>query len=379
MLKKLNAWIHLWLGLVSGIVVFVLSITGCLLVFKQEIRSLSSPWLRVTKEHGQTLLPPSDLYRSVQKTVPDKEIVSVWYHGDDRAAHVSVANFDSLIYVNPYTAELAAIYPRKDFFYFIEQGHTTLWLPASVGRKVVSWATLLFFVLLITGIVLWWPRKWNKRGRKQAFTIQSKASFKRLNYDLHNVLGFYSLVIAAVFAFTGLMMGFAWFSDAVYRIAGGKQIQRAQPATPDAAPAANTVMLEQVDRAWLKGVNEISQHNRQDIIVSFPDEAAEPIYLCVDMYKGTWRDVYLDQYTLQETAVSQLRLKDVDLANWIRRINYALHVGDIGGLATRILYFLASLICASLPVTGFLVWWGKRKKTSVRPVRINAPAKIEIS
>src|SRR5690606_21172948 len=88
----------------------------------------------------------------------------------------------------------------------------------------------------------------------------------------------------------------------------------------------------------------------------------EAIYVCVDMYMGSWRDVYLDQYTLEELPASNARLSDVDRATWLRRMNYGLHVGEAGGLTTKILYFLGSLICASLPVTGFIIWWGKKKK-----------------
>jgi uncharacterized iron-regulated membrane protein len=49
-IKKINAWLHLWLGLASGVVVIVLGITGCILVFEQEIKSLAYPWLHVKKQ-----------------------------------------------------------------------------------------------------------------------------------------------------------------------------------------------------------------------------------------------------------------------------------------------------------------------------------------
>src|SRR5690606_36647497 len=46
----------------------------------------------------------------------------------------------------------------------------------------------------------------------------------------------------------------------------------------------------------------------------------------------------------------------------MRSLNFDLHVGSIGGMFTRILAFLISLICASLPVTGFIIWYNKHKK-----------------
>lgn len=372
MLKKLNAWLHLWLGLVSGIIVVVVSITGCILVFEQEIKSLTSPWLHAKKTNAETYLPPSKIHDAVKESFPGNEVHSIWYHGENRSAHMSLGG-DSLLYVNPYTAEVLAIVDHEDFFHFIEEGHLYLWLPPDIGKVIVSWATLIFFVLLITGVILWWPKKWNKRGVDQSFTIKWKAKFKRLNYDLHNVLGFYSLIVAMIVAFTGLMMGFAWFNKGVYSLAGGEVKPRVK-AVSDTTLAQNTVMFNQVDKAWHKGMTEIGEHNKDQIIVHFPDEPSEAIYVCVDMYMGTWRDVYLDQYTLAELPASNPRIKDLNKADWIRRMNYGLHVGETGGIATKIIYFLASLICASLPVTGFMVWWGKKKKsTKKKPVkRVNA-------
>ena len=72
LLKKLNAWLHLWLGLASGIIVVFLGITGCILVFEQEIRSLSSPWLHTEKPAKGTYLPPSKLYQKVKEALPEK-------------------------------------------------------------------------------------------------------------------------------------------------------------------------------------------------------------------------------------------------------------------------------------------------------------------
>jgi uncharacterized iron-regulated membrane protein len=369
MFKKINAWLHLWLGLISGIIVFILSVTGCLLVFKQEIRELTSPWMHVQKKSGDAFLPPSALHAVVQEAFPGRTLHSAWYHGENRSVHFTVSGTDSVVYVNPYSAEIIAIKDSEDFLHFIEDGHTSLWLPRAVGIQVVGWATMIFFVLLISGIILWWPKRWNRRSRQQAFTIKWKAGFKRLNYDLHNVLGFYALILAAVFAFTGLIMSFPWFSNAVSWLSGGES-QRERPA-PAVVTSENTVMLDQVNKAWLKGINELGQKNTDQIIVSFPDEQAEPIYLCVDMHNGTWRDIYLDQHTLEETPASQVRLAETNMAAYIRRINYGLHVGEIGGLPTKVIYFLGCLVCASLPVTGFCVWLNKKRKKKPRQVRVS--------
>jgi len=360
--KKINAWFHLWLGLISGIVVVILGITGCILVFEQEIKSLSSPWLHAENSTGGKILPPSVLYKAVESTFPGREIESVWYHGENKTAHFSIHEMDSVVYVNPYTAQVVAAAPQSDIFKFVKDGHYYLWFPPKIGHVVTGWATLIFFLITISGLILWWPRKWNQKTREQSFTVRWKAKFKRINYDLHNVLGFYSLILALLMAATALMMSFAWFNNGVNWLAGGSPERPRIKALSDTTNIVKINLLTQLDKAWHKGVFELAEHNPQEVILHFPEKASDPIYVCTDMYRGTWRDVYLDQYTLEILPASNKRLRDEKPADWINRSNYGLHVGDYAGLYTKIPYFLASLICASLPVTGFYIWWGKKRK-----------------
>ncbi len=367
--KKINAWFHLWFGLASGIVVFVLGITGCVLVFEQEIKGINAPWVYAENTTEGKILPPSVLYKAVAKRLPGREIESVWYYGENRTAQFSIHESDSTVYVNPYTAQVVAIAAHEDFFHFFEDGHFYLWMPKDIGHQVVGWGTFIFFFLLISGLILWWPKKWNKKGKEQAFKVKWNAKFKRVNYDLHNVFGFYSLIIAILLAFTGLMMSFSWFNNSVYWMAGGENTPRIE-ALSDTTANPKSDLLVQIDKAWHKGVFEIAEHNPYEIILHFPEKVSEAIYVCTDMYRGTWRDVYLDQHTLKELPASRKRLRDENLSSWIRRSNYGLHVGAIGGLTTKILFFLASLICASLPVTGFYIWWGKKKKAFNRKKKI---------
>lgn len=362
MLKKINDWLHLWLGLASGIIVFIVAVTGCILVFEHEIKSLTRPWLHTERPAGQDYQNPSVIYRNVKETFPDKKIFSIWYYGHGRTAKVSM-NADSLIYVDPYTAQVVAIADDEDFFHFILDGHLGIWIEGELGHQIVSWATLIFVVLLITGLVLWWPKKWNKTNRDKSFKIKWNAKFKRVNYDLHNVLGFYALVVSLILAFTGLIMGFAWINKGVYWLAsGGEEPPKYQRSFSDTTIVRDNSDFHNVDLAFRKGMNELATQNKDQIIVSFPAKPADAIYVCTDMYRGTWRDIYLDQNTLEVLPSSGKVLGDLRLADWLRRANYGLHVGAIGNMPTKIIYFIASLICASLPVTGFLVWWGKRKK-----------------
>lgn len=371
-LKKINAWLHLWLGLASGIIVVIVSVTGCILVFEQELKPLTQSWQNAERPDGAAYLPPSAIYQKMKTALPNKKVSSIWYYGHGRTAKITIDS-DSMVYVNPYTAEVVGIVDHEDFFHIILEGHTGLWIEGQVGHQIVSWATLIFFVLLVTGMVLWWPEKWNRSNRNKSFKIKWKARFKRLNYDLHNVLGFYSLIVALIITITGLIMGFAWVNKGVYWLAsGGGTPAPYQRGVSDTTQVAPKNPLANVDRAFKKGMQELAVYNKDAIIISFPSKPADAIYVCTDMDKGAWRDIYLDQYTLEELPSTGVQIDQLGIADWLRRTNYALHVGAIGNMTTKIIYFVASLICASLPITGFFVWWGrsgfgKRKKNKSAP------------
>lgn len=373
--NKINAWLHLWLGLISGIVVFIVALTGCILVFEQEFKDLTQPWLHAPRPAKVEYLAPSIIESKVASLFPDKKISSVWYQGHEKSAKVSM-NSDSIVYINPYNAEVLGIVDEEDFFHFILEGHTELWIEAkigdvSIGPTIVAYATFIFFILLISGLVLWWPKKWNKSSRDKSFKIKWKAKFKRINYDLHNVLGFYTLIIALLITITGLSMGFSWVSKSIYWLSSGGDspapFTRSFSDTTNIIPSVS-VSKHNIDIAFKRGIEHYAVYNKDAIIVTFPKKPSDPIALCTDMYNGSWRYVNLDQYSLKELPSTQVQIDDLNIADWIRRTNYAIHVGAIGNIPTKILYFLASLICASLPLTGFYIWWGRSKfsKSKIR-------------
>lgn len=364
--SKINAWLHLWLGLASGVVVFIMAITGCILVFEQEIKQWSSPWLNVEAQSPEKLLPPSKIYSAVQDQLPNKEIHGVWYYGLDKTIKVTIES-DSLVYVNPYNGKITGIVDHEDFFHFIDEGHYYIWLGKEIGSQVTAWGTLIFFFLLISGFIMWFPKKWNKTTTNASFKIKWNAKFKRLNYDLHNVMGFYVLILAMLIAFTGLIMSFPWLREGTYWISGGwadETEKKEIVIKKDTISTKQLNMLTSADFIWKKVRTEIAKENKEAIIIDFPDEPNEDFYVCTDMNNGIWRDLYFDSNTLKLLTKSQKYISDERFSKWLMRSNYSLHVGAIGGLTTKIFYFLASLICASLPVTGFVIWLGIKKKKS---------------
>src|SRR5690606_17986297 len=172
--KKIVGKIHLWLGLTSGLLVFVVAITGCLYAFQKEIQDLTQPF-RFVERQSKAFLPPSVLKAAAEAVLPGKHIHGIQYYTPDRAAQVIYYNLEPeyyyLVYVNDYTAQvLERRVMATDFFAIVLDGHFYLWLPPEIGHPVVRSASLVFLVMMISAIFIWWPRK--KKNARQRFRIK---------------------------------------------------------------------------------------------------------------------------------------------------------------------------------------------------------------
>ena len=363
--KKLTGKIHLWLGLSSGLVVLILGITGCILAFELEIRSLTESFRNV-KVENRAVLPPSELKAIAEKHLASKKALGIEYPGKDKAA--VAAYYDEkeyeLLFMNPYSGEvLKHKNMNKDFFRIVLDGHYYLWLPNDIGQPIAASATLVFLVMMISGLILWWPK--NKAAKKQRFTIKWSAGWRRKNYDLHNVLGFYMTWIAIFLAITGLVFGFQWFARSLYWITSGGEtmVEHTHPVSDTTKTASFANMADHLWQEHRAGLKE-----NESIGVYFASIPTDPVEIAVNHKPGTYynSDYYhYDQYTGKElpaTGSYAGKFEDAPLADKIVRMNYDMHVGAILGLPGKILAFFASLIAASLPVTGFYIWLGRKKK-----------------
>ena len=361
--------VHLWLGLASGIIVTFLGITGCILAFQREIEDNFQDYRYVTAQ-AKPFLPPSQLKATAQAELPDKLIHAVMYNDASRSAEVIFYKYEPpvsyyyIAYMDPYTGAVKKLKDMdRDFFRIMVDGHFYLWLPPEIGQPIVASATLIFLVLMITGLILWWPR--NKHAAKQRFRIRFNARWRRVNYDLHNVLGFYMTWVAIFLAVTGLVWGFQWFANGLYGATGGdKSLVYTEPLSDTLSQRNNTAQAP-IDIVWEK-MKQLYP-NSESIEVHPPETAASPIAANANPDRDTYWKIdyrYFDQYTMKELDVDHIygRFQSASVADKIMRMNYDVHTGAIMGIAGKVMMFFGSLIAASLPVTGVVMWLGRRKK-----------------
>jgi len=376
---RVSAWLHLWLGLISGLIMTIICLCACIWVFNEEITGLLEPSTKIARENKPVILP-SQLMRIADSVYPGKKPGYATYQQGKAIYLVSGQgrSGNNVLRIHPYTGSVISKTERKagqtDFFRFILNGHRFLWLPVDIGRPIVNYGTLLFVIILISGLVLWWPKRWSKAARRQNFRIKWKASFKRVNYDLHNVLGFYSMLVLLAIALTGMVYGIKWYSRGLYWVtAAGQSLPEFQRLSSDSLLAGKFYTPQQVmDKSW----NEIAATHpeAEGFYYSFPDTSKPASTIAITVYPtaGKYynnRSFSFDQHTGKRLTGNPLYEKSYDEASGavkLRRMNYDIHIGSILGLPGKIIAFFASLVGASLPVTGFLVWLGKRRKSPAK-------------
>ena len=260
--------IHLYLSLAAGLVILCSCITGTILVFEKEINHTLHPQRYYVKPQGN-VLPLAELKKHALKQVPKAKLVSVMvYNNPQRSVEFGAVlpekegkgdkgkantvkeagktndknkskgkegeKATTVLYVNPYTGQVIEQFSKKQSFLFtVEMLHRFLLVGKnSAGDMIVGLSTLFFLFILITGVILWWPK--TKNIMRQRLKIKFDGSGKRLIHDLHIVTGFYTSIFLIVIVLTGLVMSFGWANKVLYAITGSEQ-QKEESKMPESA------------------------------------------------------------------------------------------------------------------------------------------------
>jgi uncharacterized iron-regulated membrane protein len=372
--KKIFGFIHLWFGLAVGLVVFIIGLTGAIYCFQPELSKATQSWLTV-KAENKPYLPLSQLKDIAAKQLPGKKPTRIIFKDKETSVVVHFiakkpVRYYYAVYLNPYTGQvLKTMDINDDFFRIILNGHMYLWLPQEIGHQVVGWSVVIFLLMIISGIVLWWPR--NKAARKNSYKVKWNASSKRLNYDLHNVFGFYASWVLIFIVITGLVWSFEWVGNAEYKVFSGGKNKPKLP-TPASVKVAATDAIHPLDKIFNTVTAAYPNTDRFQVALPQADTASVMVRVYPD--KSTYYRMdylYFNQYTA-EAIRPGADWSSYEAANGgekASRMNFDIHTGAIAGLPGRVVVFFAGLIAASLPITGFYIWWGKKKKAAKKKTK----------
>ncbi len=391
--------IHLYLGLAAGLIITISCLTGAMLVFETDItQALNHDRYFVTPAGNR--LPLDTLTARVQQVVPKAKIARIQVFADpnrtvqvlfeegkkkegkgEKAEKQEKAKGDKsgkeapkkkekgrTAFVNPYTGQVIELYSYQNTFYYkIFSLHRWL-LSGDTGKVIIGTSTFIFLFILITGIILWIPK--TKNILKQRLKIKWDGNWKRVNNDLHVVLGFYTSIFLFIIAFTGLTWSFQWYSNAFYAPFGGTKQAAIPNSAPVVADASQVISFE-------TAVNAVQKADPTALFytVATPKDSAGT-FVVNALPKNANIEVATTTYYVDQHAgniVSSQTFAERQLNQQVKSLIKPIHTGALYGTPTKILWLMIALMGAIFPTTGTLMWINRTRKKKKK-----TPAKVQL-
>lgn len=387
-IRKVFDKIHLYAGLASGLIVIAVCLSGTIYVYNTEIKEWADSERYFVEVEGERK-SLDELKNGLQQRLGG-EVTGLFVYGDsDRSVQMTLLKEGekgrgTTYFVNPYSGEILADnteqtaaeeFMRTQFSLHrwllidrIEEPILESMGNRELGRLINGIATSLFLLGVITGIVIWVPQK--AKTWKQGLKVKWSGNWKRVNHDLHNTLAFYSLIALFIMSATGLFWSFEWYREGwqktwdTYQAPSAKVEEKSEEPMSTPGPALDFSL----DQALTKANEQLDYSGNWRI--SLPNDDQTPIGF--SKYRtGFFARSGADQITLDQRDFSVVEAKlfsDMPVRQQIGRSVKSLHTGEIFGTFSKFLWFVACLIATSLPISGTLIWWNKRKKKK-RPVK----------
>lgn len=382
-MKKFLLGLHKWLGLLTGIIVIIVSLTGAIYVFHDDLKKIIYPnhYYLNTKEveNHQSPLPYSEIEYLAQQAVGTEYPINrvdiypaknrTWVFRSLKTNKEAFGIHQEILYykrvfINPYTGQVQQVEDTQyEFFYQVLQLHRNLWLGSKYGGWFVGGSTVLFLIICLTGIYLWWPKKWKGKTLKRSFAFDFSVHWKRLNYDLHNLLGMYSFLLALIISFTGILFAFPTFSTHLEKTLNKVDEKKFQLMEPVAYDTVHQLLPSTLDNALYYVLQTYPSADMISLRIGDKESTEHNLQVRLEQDKTSkFQWLFFDKVTGQITSLKDHTYQTLALGSKVNSLKYDLHVGTIWGYPTKITAFIGSLICASLPLTGFVIWYNKSRK-----------------
>lgn len=324
--RKAIFQIHLWMGLALGIYVVAISVSGSALFFRSKIFE-AAPGRRVVAGSGRLLTKP-ELIAAALRAYPGYTVHDVWIGsipGQEVEIWLQRGTRQKKRIFDPYTGKdlgesvpysLQAITWLLDLHVNLFAGHK--------GRIVNGIAAIVLTLLALTGAVIWWPgiKSW-----RRSIAVNPRANWKRLNWELHSAIGFWTFAFFFMWSFTGVYLVFPTpFQTLIQRFA---PLDYYRLVGEVEKPAAVAPIIRVADTAG-----------------KLPRKRRRPVF----------------HYTAGDKII---------------RAFYALHFGNFAGLGTRIVWAAFGLTPVFLFLTGAVMWWNRVLVREARRLRGRAEPAAE--
>jgi uncharacterized iron-regulated membrane protein len=367
-------WTHLALGVAAGLIILVMSVTGVCLAFETQLTGWAERDLRSVTPPAANAprLGLDELLAKVRAENPAATPGAVTLNAAPAASVLVNWGGEEVAYVNPYTGEILGHGSRvRGWLQKIEGWHR--WLGVSLahragGRAVTGAANLIFLLLAVSGLYLWWPRRWQWRALRPSVWFVRGLNGRARDWNWHNAVGCWCAPVLIVLTLTGVVMSYPWANNLLYTLTGNppppanqsnaaRRENGRRGETDDSAAAKKSptlasleVMLAKVEQqapAWKTIVLRLPQRSGAPVVATVQSAGAQPAFARSQMTL----DARTGEVVKWEPFAGQ------NLGRKLRIWARFLHTGEAGGTIGRALAALASAGGAALVVTGLFMAW----------------------
>jgi uncharacterized iron-regulated membrane protein len=262
--RKLLFWCHLCVGVLAGIVILLMSVTGVLLTYEKQLTLWADTRAyRVTQpSDGTSRLAIENLIAKVRETRPALPTGITVRSDSSLPTSLSYAG-GATLYVDPYTGAAFGEGAQgvRSFFRTMTDWHR--WLGAkgenrTVARAITGACNLGFLFIVASGLYLWMPRNWSRRQVRNVAWFKRGLTGRGRDFNWHNVIGLWSFLPLFIMVLSGVVISYPWASNLVYRMVGETppvQQQRAAAGAGQQPGAAS-----QQNDELLGGLNSLLAH-----------------------------------------------------------------------------------------------------------------------
>jgi uncharacterized iron-regulated membrane protein len=375
-IRRLNFQVHLWAGIILTLYMIVIGLTGSILVFRPELERLCGlkPFQRI--QPREPVADIATVVDNLKTAYPRLRIVSVDAPSENDATFVAVLEGRGRIKVacGPKQGKVLGEFPRgRNWLDVVQELHESLLIhPGSQGRMLNGIGAAFLLLLNATGMVIWWPgiRNW-----KRALMVDFQRNWRRINFDLHLSVGFWTILIASFWAVSGIYFG--WPRQVFQFVNSLSPVITARPPAISVAPESDAPKLDL--RAFVAHAYAIDPGTTVGGI-AFPYSRRAPLGILMRRRNSPGYEyvdtVYFNPYNGDYISTWRYGVNQ-SLGDWIIWLQVPLHFGTYWGLGVKLVWAGAGLAIPLLAVTGLLMYWNRwlrRKWKTLRKARAAAVA-----
>jgi uncharacterized iron-regulated membrane protein len=383
-LRTFIFWPHLAAGVIAGIVVLLMSVTGVILTYERQVIAWSDSRFQSSPPTDDAdRLPVESVLAAFGREYPGVELTSVTVASQPEAA-VSIAAGRRTLYFDAYSAAFLGEDTGRVRRFMSDVRAWHRWLAVEgegrpIARAITGWSNAVFLFIVVSGFCLWFPRRWGWRSLKSQLWFSRKATGKARDFNWHNVIGFWSAVPLFIVVLTALPISFPWANALVYRAVGeappagrgggggaGREArevaagERSGRSQPHAGIDAGFVKAQQQVPGWTT------------INLRLPSTERAPLAFAIDTGDGGQPQLR-STLTVDRagTVVSYESFADQSLGRRLRSISRFAHTGEVLGLTGQTIAGVATAGAVFLVWTGisltlrrFSGWVGRRNDRS---------------